>query len=280
MEPGFYYNMPFEEYAKIEAVNNSFLKILSDDRKCPAHAKEYLDHGRPDTPALRFGRAVDAYILEPTRFMDLYAVYPECDRRTKEGKAVYAKFLENLQPGQEVISQEEYATLNSMYLKTVDSSARRLIRDGASQVVAVWRDPATGILCKGRYDYYQKDIPMITDLKTTSDASPDGFAIDIFKYGYYQQAGFYCMGHEVLTGDDPCFAIFAIEKEEPFVHTAFDIGVSTIEAGKFAARGALRKYKECMESGQWPMFSDKILTVDMPKWALERNGITSFNMVH
>jgi hypothetical protein len=119
---------------------------------------------------------------------------------------------------------------------------------------------------------------MITDLKSTQDASPDGFGYDVFKYAYYQQAGFYCMGHEVLTGDDPCFAIFAIEKEEPYVHTSFELGMKTIEAGKNAARKALAKYKECKESGVWPMYSDKVLMLDMPAWAIQKNGVNEYQM--
>lgn len=278
MKPGIYFDMRFEDYQAIDAVNNSVLKILSDERRCPAHAKEYIDNGRPDTPALEFGRAMDAYILEPLRFFELYAVCPKCDKRTKEGKAVYAEFEAKLHEGQEIINQDNYEKIIQTGASIINSQAMRLIRGGKSQVVAVWKDEATGLLCKGRWDYYQEDIPMITDLKSTSDCSPDGFAYDLFKYGYFQQAGFYCMAHEVLTGIDSCFAIFAIEKEPPYVHSSFDLGVKTIEAGKNAARAALQKYKTCVESGQWPMYSDQIVMLEMPKFALEIHGINQFQM--
>ena len=277
-KPGIYYRVRFEDYQQIDAVNNSVLKILSDERQSPAHAKWYIDNGRPDTPVLKLGRAIDSHILEPLRFFELFSVCPKCDRRTKEGKAIYADFEENLQEGQEIITEDDYEKIVQIYNSVIHSQAMRLIQGGQSQVVAVWKDKATGLLCKSRYDYYQKDIPMITDLKSTQDASPDGFGYDVFKYAYYQQAGFYCMGHEVLTGDDPCFAIFAIEKEEPYVHTSFELGMKTIEAGKNAARKALAKYKECKESGVWPMYSDVILDLDMPVWALQKNGINQYQI--
>jgi len=279
MKPGLYFDMRFDDYVAIDAVNNSVLKILSDPRRCPAHAKEYLDNGRPDTPALKFGRMVDAYILEPTRFLDLYAVCPDCDKRTKAGKALYASFSEALTPGQEIITQSDYEKAQAICNAVTGSCAMRLIENGQSQVVVVWKDEATGLLCKGRWDYYQKDIPMITDLKSTGDASPDGFSYDLFKYGYFQQAGFYCMGHEALTGVDPCFAIFAIEKESPFVHSSFELGIKTIEAGKNAARKALKKYKQCVESGAWPLYNDKIVILDMPKYFLEMNGINPYQQM-
>lgn len=277
-KPGLYYGVRFEDYQAIDAVNNSVLKILSDERQSPRHAKYYIDNGRPDTPALKFGRALDAHILEPLRFMELYAIYPECDKRTKEGKAIYQEFEMSRNSDQELIGQKDYEKIIQIYNSVINSQAMRLIEGGQSQVVAVWRDKATGLLCKSRMDYYQKDIPMITDLKSTQDASPDGFGYDVFKYAYYQQAGFYCMGHEVLTGYDPCFAIFAIEKEEPYVHTSFELGMKTIEAGKNAARKALAKYKECKESGVWPMYSDKVLMLDMPAWAIQKNGVNEYQI--
>jgi hypothetical protein len=277
-KPGLYYDIPFAEYQQIDAINNSVLKILSDVRQSPAHAWHYIKNGRPDTPALKFGRAIDAHILEPLRFFELFSVCPKCDRRTKEGKALYAHLEAQLRPGQEIITEEDYEKIVQIYNAVINSQAMRLIEGGQSQVVAVWQDKTTGLLCKSRYDYYQKDIPMITDLKSTQDASPDGFGYDVFKYSYFQQAGFYCMGHEVLTGYDPCFAIFAIEKEEPFVHTSFELGMKTIEAGKNAARKALAKYKQCKDSGVWPMYSDKVLMLDIPVWALEKNGIDKYQI--
>lgn len=275
-EIGLHEGIPFEVYSQWDAVNNSVLKIFSDNHKCPAHAKEYLDNGRKDTPALKIGRAIDCYLLEPGRWFDSYAVLPEMDRRTKEGKAAFAEFEASLTNNQEIISQSDFEKITAIYQAVSKSRALRLIQGGKSQICAVWQDKETGLLCKARYDYYQEDIPMITDVKSTSDASPDGFAYDLYKYGYYQQAGFYAMGHEVLTGFPACFVIFAVEKEPPYVHGAYDIGMSTIEAGQNAARAALRKYKICVETGQWPLFSDKITMLDMPRHLLEKSGVNPY----
>lgn len=275
-EPGFYYDVSFDTYKLWDAVNNSVLKILADDHKSPAHAKEYIDNGRADTPALKFGRALDCYLLEPMRWLEWYSVCPDVDRRTKAGKLAYAEFEAALLPGQEIISQSDYEKIQTIYNRVSQSIAMELIQGGRAQVCAVWVDKETGLTCKARYDYYRDDIPMITDVKSAMDASPDGFAAAVFKFGYYQQAGFYCEGHEILTGDEPCFAIAAFEKDDPFVSASYELGGNTIQAGRNAVRKALRKYKQCMDTGQWPAFSDKITMLDMPQWALEKNGINRF----
>jgi exodeoxyribonuclease VIII len=271
-EPGLHYNVPFETYAAWDAVNNSVLKLMID--KTPAHARHYMLEGRKETPALLFGRAADCYLLEPTRFHMDFAVGPECDKRTREGKALWADFLETVRPGQEIISQSDYDAIQKIYGVVSASQAMRLIEGGLSQVCCVWKDEPTGLLCKARFDYLQPDIPMITDLKTSQSADPERFAVDIFKYGYYQQAGFYTMGYRAVTGFDmdPPFCIFAIEKEAPYVHNGFELHADTVSAGQIAARRALTLYAKCLAEDKWPAYTDKITILNMPYWALRQTG--------
>jgi hypothetical protein len=278
IKPGIYEGILFSDYQEWDAINNSGLKILTDPTKCPAHCKHYLLNGRPDTPALKFGRALDAYILEPLRFMEIYSVMPDADGRTKAGKAIKAEFEAKLKPGQEIICENDYAKIQEIYSFVSGSRAIRLIRDGKSQVCLVWEDKTTGLLCKARLDYLNVDIPMITDLKSAADCSPLGFGWAIYRFMYYQQLGFYAMGYKAVTGDEPNMAIFAIEKEQPYVHAAYELGDKTIETGKKAARKALTIYKECLDSGQWPMHSDQIEILDMPLAALEKAGYSPYEL--
>jgi hypothetical protein len=277
IDPGIYENVRFADYQQWDAVNNSVLRYFTDPSSCPAHAKQYMEKGRKDTPALKFGRAVDTYILEPTRFAEKYLISPDCDKRSKENKQIWKDFEDSLD-GREYITQEELEKIISIYSKVMESSAMRLIQGGRSQVCAVWMDKPTGLLCKSRWDYYAPKVPMITDMKSTTDASPDGFSYSLYKYGYFQQAGFYCMGHEALTGEEAFFTILALEKEEPYVKSAYELGMKTIEAGKNAARRALDAYAECKKNDRWPEFSDKITMLDMPIFALERFGVNPYQL--
>ena len=43
----------------------------------------------------------------------------------------------------------------------------------------------------------------------------------------------------------------------------------TIEAGEKERQKLIKLYKECMSSGIWPGYSDKIQTVRLPFWALK-----------
>ena len=79
------------EYADIAALNWSSLKHMAES---PLAYRWHLAHPREDTPALRLGRAVHARILEPAEYERRWAVAPQCDRRTKAGRAEWDEWLE------------------------------------------------------------------------------------------------------------------------------------------------------------------------------------------
>ena len=273
MKPGLYYNMSFEDYVKIDAVNNSTLKILSS--QSPAHCKQYMTEGRPETKALSFGKAADCYILEPTLFAKQYVVGPDLNHNSKAWKEYKASVAE----GVEILKQAEMDDIISIYNKISNSHGMRLLMGGKSQVVCIWEDKKTGLTCKSRWDYYNEDIPMITDLKTTISAEPEHFAKDIFKYGYYQQAAFYTDGYKAVMGDkyDCCFAFFTVEKVAPFVNSAFELGDKSLAAGRLAYRKALDLYKKCLDADCWPMYREQITLIEMPNWALSMAGVGEGN---
>lgn len=268
--PGLYFGMSFEDYVSIKAVNNSVLKIITD--QTPAHCKHYIDNGREDTASLFFGRAADCYILEPSLFNKKYTVGPDARRNSREWK----DFESTVPEGVEILKPEEFGAILDLSVRVQESAALCLIQNGQSQVVCVWIDAKTGLLCKARFDYFQEQIPMITDMKTSRSAEPESFAKDIFKFCYYQQAAFYCDGWMAATGEtyDPCYAFFVIEKEPPYVCSAFELGAKSLEAGRIAYRRALDIYAKCLQEDTWPAYfsSTKVTMIDMPNWALAAAG--------
>lgn len=265
---GLYFDISFEDYVEIKAVNNSTLKYLID--QTPAHCKQYIEEGRPETGALFFGAAADCYILEPSLFAKKYAVGPDARRNSK----IWKEFEASVEDGVICLKPPEMADIISIANKVNESGAIRLIQGGQSQVVCIWQEPLTGLTCKARWDYWQEQIPMITDMKTTRSAAPDSFAKDIFKFGYYMQAAFYCDGYKFATGDDtdPCFAFFAAEKTPPFVCAAYELGDKSLLAGQMSYQKAIKRYAKCLETDEWPAYSEKITLIEMPSWALVAAG--------
>ena len=99
-----------KEYRSREGVSSSDLKKIM---KSPAHFRHWKDNPDiTDTPSLLFGRAAHKYILETYDFYNEFAIAPICDRRTKEGKEKWNKFVSE-SDGKDVITQEQFEFLSN-----------------------------------------------------------------------------------------------------------------------------------------------------------------------
>ena len=61
--------------------------------KSPEYFRFAMDNPQPTTPAMKFGSAIHMNVLQPEEFHINYAVAPKFDKRTKQGKANHAEFV-------------------------------------------------------------------------------------------------------------------------------------------------------------------------------------------
>ncbi|MBS1903506.1 MAG: PD-(D/E)XK nuclease-like domain-containing protein [Bacteroidetes bacterium] len=267
--PGIYPSIPFPEYALHDAVNNSKLKEAA---KSGAHLKVALNEEKPDTESLMIGRAVHTALLEPDLYARDYAIAPKCDRRTSDGKAIYNNFLaDNF--GKTVIDQATGVLCEQVRDSVMHHPiARKLMEaEGWCEQTFLAKDPLTDVLCKARTDKYMiyEDRFTIVDLKTTVDASPDGFPRQVAKYGYDMQGGFYTDIAANLQGVPHTeFIIIAVEKKAPFAVTVWRMSHEALAGGKTKYRAALKTYINCTTTGLYPGWAeDEMLDLSLPRWA-------------
>jgi hypothetical protein len=235
----------------------------------PEHYQSYLKEEREATKALRVGSALHKLALEPDTFSAEFAVAPDVDRRTKDGKAEYAAF-EIKSAGKTILSADEYADAIAM----ADSIRRRKLSysaisaPGDAEISLFWKDASLGTLCKCRPDYLRKDNYII-DLKTTEDARPEHFARSAESYRYYVQAAFYMQGVEAVTGETVRDFIFvAVEKKPPYAVSVCFADEEMIQAGNEEVRRCLTLYEECRLTGTWPGLDEMPIRLSRPRWAV------------
>jgi len=74
---------------------------------------------------------------------------------------------ENLISGRKVLSNDDFKTLQEMRAALLDSQElSETIQNGRAEVVVIWKDKETGVMCKCRLDYVQPFA--VTDLKSFS----------------------------------------------------------------------------------------------------------------
>lgn len=256
-----------EQYDALDAMNYSRLKWLAD---CPARFRHECDNPREPTDALDFGCAFDLAMFEPTRFASEVVKARKINRQSNAGKAEYEQYLTENRNNL-LIPADDYDTIEPMSraLWAHPAAAAFLSMPGTLQQTAVWRDPGAQILCKGRFDCYKPEAQIIIDVKTTKNSKPWLFRSDVSAFGYDVQAAMYSMAAELITGKPHRFIWLVVEKKAPFIPAVFELDRGTMDAAQQKVRNLLAKYATCSTFDQWPGYSDDVIEIGLPDYAME-----------
>lgn len=259
-------NLSIEQYhADAVAVSKSQLDDL--DRSPEIFWNLHRNPSRPPRPkptaAMNTGNLAHCAILEPQHFNSRYVVGPDVDKRTKEWK----DFAATIVLGETIITQAEKDQVFAMAerLRNVPI-LRQLLEHGESEVSAYWTDSVTGVSCRCRPDWAVADV--IVDVKTTADASPEGFAKAVVNWKYAKQAAFYSDGYSAASGRRvSMFILAAVEKTWPYAAAAYQLSDEDIDWGRNQYKANLATYAACMERNIWPGYTSGLQTLVLPAWA-------------
>lgn len=254
-------NMPNAEYHASPAISKSGLDKIE---KSPAH---YFYAEPEKTKALIIGSAFHDLVLLPEVFKKNYIVKPEgLNLSTKEGKSWKAQAESE---GKEILSHEDFQHINAMKESVfAHHAASKLLASGKPEVSIFWEDEI-GVDCRCRPDFIN-DNHIIVDLKTTTDASPEGFAKSVANFRYHVQDAYYSYGFKQAFGYPPKgFVFIAVEKDPPYAVGVYTLNDEAKLEGEIRFRANLETYKEALERNVWDAFSQKIETLSLPNWAFK-----------
>lgn len=291
------FNEPGELYFKreIDVANNSGLKVIG--QKSGAHYLHYTMHPEDDDESedKDFGNVLHTLALEPDRFHLRYAVLPENAPsrptiRQIQAKHPSAETIKQIDwwqrwrddhPGADDITTKQLhqAQLMSTSLRNhvleipdhtgqvIEVTCGELFEECAKEVTMRWRNPRTGIKCKARADLSSRVFRLGGDIKTTLDASEEGFARTVPRFFYHQQDVHYSEGAEQcdLGWDD--FLFFCIEKKAPYVPAVYRVPPIGRERGDEIRNRALDRLAACLKANRWPPYHNKITDLVLPAYA-------------
>lgn len=233
---------------------------------------------RKDTDALRMGRAIAVMIENGPASIDLmFRVLP--DERPnrpspdqllaiKEGRGSKAAhrsltFWNEVDKDPRIkINRREAELLINMHNAAMADDMARAVLGGIPEITMAWKDEATGIWCLSRPDQISFD-GMISDYKKIA---PSGGRFNhrlcdasIDRYGYDMQMAFGATGFESLTGNWPSAVGLLFQSEEPpHFCIARAIEDEDLKIGAFRNARSLTRFKECLDSGEWPAPGDDV----------------------
>lgn len=249
-----------EQYHAANGISRSQLMLLD---KSPYHFWYEVMSGEAErkeaTPAMNIGSAFHTLLLEEELFNNEYAVMPDINRRTKEGKAQYEEFCEANQ-GKIILSLDQFNKVTQMAnLVKRHEIVTTLLDEAVFEQSIFWTDSETGLQFKTRPDIWS--TKMIVDVKTTADASEYKMKRAALDYGYYLQAGMAYEGCKAIGKPFEMFVILACEKEAPHVPGVFMMDEVALQYGIDQFQQYKKKLAECLNKDSWPGYPVQELTV-------------------
>jgi len=224
------------------------------------------------TKDMLFGTAVHLAVLEPNEFQKTYVPMPSIDKRTTIGKAEFASLTTMCEANnQTLIDVVDFDTVRRMRDAIFKHpTAKLLFQNGLAEQTFNFIEPNTGARCKIRPDWLDNTSGLVVDLKTTEDATPNGFGKSAWEYKYYKQDPFYLDGLETFGNDRSGFVFVNIEKTEPFKIGIHYLDGKSRQLGRDEYLRNCETYVQCLETGIWKGYDEKISEVSLPAWAFNR----------
>ena len=223
---------------------------------------------RKETPAMLKGTCIHALILEPEK--DLIATYDGIRRGKDWDKAKAAAD----KAGKVIVKPdelEEYQSIASAAFETCPDLLKFVQQPNFVAEASVFTEcDVTGLPIKVRPDGLlmpkkKGDKAIVLDVKTTVDASPEGFPRQINKYLYSVQAAFYM--NTLRCAKIPCERfIFAAVDGDTGITVLHELSELYLKYSENKMYEAMHKLAEAKESGKFDTGWTGVNTVHLPSW--------------
>lgn len=251
-----------EYHGNKEHIGSSMLKLYS---KSPLH---YNEHIQKTTKSLWFGALYHEFVLEEELFNNKYYIFDDSEiveelsreysDPRKSDRYIYwlLKYKEEFQDKKE-LPKEIYDKMVMMKDKLFNYGKlgwfRKYLLTGGVNEMSHYLE-LNGVKIKFRPDSMIPEKRIIADLKTTTNASKDGFINNAVKWGYHVSAAFYIDGKEELENDGMSWKFYFVaqETEYPYAPNIFKATQQFLSIGRYEYEIYLQLHKKCIEDNQYP----------------------------
>lgn len=245
------------------------------ESRSPAHywVESYLNPSRvPRKPSdhFDFGKAAHTLLLGEDGFREQFAVRPEefSDYRTK---AAQQWRVEMQLSGKSILTPADVDAIRGI-AKSMEAHPTIMagILNGAVEQSIFWQDEKTGVWLRARPDVIPTSDGVVSDLKTTTDASPHAVQGAVGELGYAMQGALIGAGMKKVLGVEMTdFVLVFVEKTPPFAVNVAPVDPEWIYWAGRQNRRAIDTFAKCVETGVWPAYEGE-RTVSMPEWRRKR----------
>lgn len=216
----------------------------------PAHYLHGLTTPHVDTPAMRLGRAVHAYVLGTTPPLVFAG-----DRR---GKA-WDTFREEAEPGRDIITTAECSKAHRMCEAVMSHHEAVALLAGTREQEIKWQYMHRDV--SSRPDVFT--AAHVTELKTSQTADPSRFTALALRMAYHAQLEFYREAVLHSTGGKPLAAfIVAVESSAPYPVTVLRLSARALDQGARLVRSWAERVLAHEAADHWPGYVEGVIELD------------------
>lgn len=260
LAPGFYENMPRDEYDQIDALNYSRIKHME---RSPMAYRYNCDNPSEPTDAMILGNAAHIAILEPS--LADFAIWTGGRRAGKE----FDRWCEETDGLFQLNEKEAKRVIGIRDAVHANPVAQKYLRFVRTEVTMVWRDPSFKRDMKARIDAITDivDEQVMVSLKSTVDCRDFRFASQYAQMSYHAQDAIYQNGFFQLTGTLPRMVTVAVEKKPPYESAVYNIPTDVIRQGQQQVSKWLERLADCERANKWPAAVEGEQDLVLPAWA-------------
>ena len=156
-------------------------------------------------------------------------------------------------------------------------AARAMFEPGRAEQAMLWEEG--GVWFRSMVDFIPDDprAPLM-DIKTTSLSAAPGEWERRLVTEYAMQDAFYARGYQALTGRTrPPMLFVVIETDAPYGVSVMEAAPSLRAVAAADVERAVRLWRQCMATGQWPGYPPFVASVEAPSWLLTKMEEQSLN---
>jgi len=241
----------------------------------PLHFKaKYIDkvlEQKPASDEMILGSLVHALVLTPDVIEKEFVFMPECDLRTKEGKAIRDNII-GVANGRTIVDDDIRERANAIAESVVSNKqANQMLYESEREVSYFWTCPFTGLSLRSRVDAIN---PMyLVELKTGRDMSPSQFQRSAYNMNYDLSAAHYMEGLRQNNSERKAMCFITVETVAPYVVQCYEVSPEFLSVGHAKWLDAITKLEAGITKGHWPGFYDPEVEpfplLTPPVWAMK-----------